>query len=154
MGKQWMEKKDMLLKLITPCLMKLWLKTKFKLDSEEFKPHFLAALKHRGKEARFSACDFLAKASMIPKAKKQLISLCSDRDFAPLLSKCAMGDKEKTVKIAGCKAFHGLNELGVLDGKKVDKLKDEYGTLTDPTNKRAKKNLEEAKKQYEAEKGG
>merc|ERR1712183_237005 len=75
--KQWMEKKAQLLQLVTPTLISLWLKTKFKLDSEEFKPFFLLALKHRGKEARFSAADFLAKSTMIPKAKKQIVALCA-----------------------------------------------------------------------------
>ena len=88
---------------------------------------------------------------MIPKAKKQLIALCSDRELPTLLGKVASGDKEKTVKIAGCKAFHGLNELKVLDAKKCDKIKEQFYALKD--NKRAKKNLEEATKQYNAEKG-
>ena len=128
------------------------IQTKFKLDSEEFKPHFLAALKHRGKEARLSAADFLAKATMIFKAKKQLIALCSDRELPTLLGRVASEDKEKTVKIAGCKAFHGLNELKVLDAKKCRKMKEAFHALKN--NKRTKKYLEEATKQYNAEKGG
>ena len=101
--------------------------------------------------ARFSAADFLAKATMIPKAKSQLIALCSDRELPTLLGKVASGDNEKTVKIAGCKAFHGLNELKVLDAKKCDKIKEQFYALKD--NKRAKKNLEEAIKQYNGEIG-
>merc|ERR1712173_226845 len=60
-----MPKKKQLLDLVTPTLIKFWLKTGVELRSEQMGPRIIAALKHRGKEARFSACDFLAKATML-----------------------------------------------------------------------------------------
>eukprot|EP01084_Bolivina_argentea_P004583 8723_1 len=151
--KQWTEKKKVLLDLVTPCLIPLWLKTGVELKSDEFKPFLVAALKHRGKEARFSACDFLAKATMFPKRKKQIMELCQDKEIGPLLGKLSMGDKEKTVKLAGCKAMHGLHEMGVMKGKKVSKeLANQYDQLLN--NKRGKKNLDAAVAEYKAEVGG
>ena len=78
--------------------------------------------------------------------------MCSDRELGPLLGRVASSDKEKTVKIAGCKAFVGLNKLNVLDARKCYQMKKQFYALKD--SKRATKNLEEATKQYNAEKGG
>merc|ERR1712176_1566791 len=90
MVKQWTEKKKNCLDLVTPIVIQLWLKSGAQLNSEDMKPHIIAALKHRGKETRFSVCDFIAQCTMFPKAKKQIIALFEDREIAPLLGKCAM----------------------------------------------------------------
>jgi len=157
--KQWMEKKKKLLDLVTPTLLRLWLKTKFKLDSDDFRPHFFSALQHRGKEARFSAADFLAKVTMnhhLHRAKKAITTLCSDREFAPLLTKLAKDDKERVVRIAGCRVFVGLHKMGIFDAKKEQKtlpvtleLKQAFSMLAE--DKRSRKNLEAARAEYEAE---
>ena len=86
---------------------------------------------------------------MIPEAKRQLIALCSDPELGPLLVKVAMSDKEKTVKIAACKALYGLEQTGVLNANERRKLKEEFSKLKDC--KRARRNLEEAVIQYNAE---
>ena len=59
------------------------------------------------------------------------------------------------MKIAGCKAFVGLNELKVLDAWECHKMKEQFDALkyNQWYNEGAKKNLEEASKQYDAERG-
>ena len=113
------------------------------------KPHIIAALKHRGKEARFSVCDFIGKATMYRKKaiKKQVKELMDDRGIAPLLGNCAMSDKEATVKVAGCMAMHGLDDVGIMKLKKANKdLVNQWDQLKN--NKRGKKNLEKAQAEY------
>ena len=127
------------------------LQTAFKLSSDQCKPHLIAALRHRGKEARMNAALFLAKCTMYPSRKRQVANLCRDRGLGPRLGKLAMSDKEKVVKLAGCKAMHGLHEMGIMKGKKVNKdLLNQYEQLL--TNRRVKKNLETAVKEYAREK--
>eukprot|EP00484_Ammonia_sp_Unknown_P027598 CAMPEP_0197036334 /NCGR_PEP_ID=MMETSP1384-20130603/13870_1 /TAXON_ID=29189 /ORGANISM="Ammonia sp." /LENGTH=1659 /DNA_ID=CAMNT_0042466507 /DNA_START=112 /DNA_END=5091 /DNA_ORIENTATION=+ len=151
MTAQWTEKKTALLDLVNPCLVGLWKKTGFELKSDTVKPFLIGALKHRGKESRKTALEFLAECTMYSQRKKQVAELCQDKELGNLIGKLASGDKEKEVKIAGCMLFHGLNESGVLKGKKTNKdFVSQYDALT--ANKRAKANLEEAVKQYTAQK--
>ena len=54
------------------------------------------------------------------------------------------------MQIAGCKAFVGLDKMGIFDVKKANKhLVKEYRDLKE--EKRAKKNLETANKEFAAE---
>merc|ERR1712228_736469 len=145
--KQWAEKRKACLDLVTPTLIKFWIKSGAELRSEEMKPHLLAALKHKGKEARFSVCDFIAKCTMFPKKKKQLIELFEDREIVSLLGKAAMSDKESTVKIAGCMAMHGLDVKEIMKKSQNRILISQWEQLKN--NKRGKKNLDEAIKIYE-----
>eukprot|EP01084_Bolivina_argentea_P004582 8721_1 len=151
--KQWTEKKKPLLDLVTPCLIQLWLKTGIELKSDEFKPFLISALKHHGKEARYSACDFIAKCTMFIKRKKQILALCQNKEIGLLLGTLAMNDRESIVKLAGCKAMYGLNQMGIIKSKKVSKeLINQYDQLLN--NKRGKKNLDAAVAEYKAEVGG
>ena len=98
-----------------------------------------------------SAADFIAKCTMYSKRKKQVAALCEDREIGGILSKLAQSDKDKEVKLAGCRAFHGLESNGILKGKKINKeLPGALEALQ--ANKFGKKNLEAAAKAYAAEK--
>jgi len=112
MTKQWTEKKKALWVLATPTLMALWLKTGFELNDYEHREKLIAALKHRGKECRMSAADFIAKCTMYPKRKKQVVALCEDRDIGKILTGLAQSDKDKTVRLAACRLFYGLEQCG------------------------------------------
>lgn len=134
------------------------LQTGFELKSDECKPYLISALKQpnkdakkRGKEARMSAADFIAKCTMYSKRKEQVAALfCKDRDISFLLGGLARDDKEKDVKLAACRAMYGLHEMGIMEGKKKNQeLVSQYECLV--THKRSKKNLKEARKQYYAQ---
>ena len=87
---------------------------------------------------------------MIPQAKEQIVALCSDREIAPLLAKVAKSDKVKSVRVAGCKVFVGLDKMGIFDVKKANKdLVKAYADLK--VEKWAAMNLKIANKEYAAE---
>eukprot|EP01084_Bolivina_argentea_P174425 302163_1 len=145
--KQWGEKKPQFLPLVTPVLLELWGKTDIPLKCDEFKPHLMAAFKHRGVEVRMNVCNFLAKATLFKK-KKQMTEFLSDKALPDILKKLAGGDKDKRVKVAGCKALNAIMEMKL---KKLNKgMEPVWDEIKD--GKRSKKNLEEAKKQWEADK--
>ena len=49
---------------------------------------------------------------------QQLIALCSDHEVASLLANVARFSKDKSIRIAGCKAIYGLDRLKILDKPK------------------------------------
>ena len=111
-------------------------------------------MKHRGVPVRTAICDFLSKITHFSdkKKKKDVAEFLSDKNFPDLLKKLALSDKDKGVKIQGCKAVHAIKEaLG--KNKKLMKTMDPIIEAVS-NDKRAKKNLEEAIKIYNADKAG
>merc|ERR1712176_1132246 len=150
MVKQWTEKKKNCLDLVTPIVIQLWLKSGAQLNSEDMKPHIIAALKHRGKETRFSVCDFIAQCTVFSSKKQQIRELFKNKEICELLGNAAINDNETNVRIAGCMAMHGLNVMGAMKKSKANrhpKLIPVWEQLQN--NKRSKKNLAEAIKNYE-----
>eukprot|EP00486_Rosalina_sp_Unknown_P000386 CAMPEP_0201564432 /NCGR_PEP_ID=MMETSP0190_2-20130828/2720_1 /ASSEMBLY_ACC=CAM_ASM_000263 /TAXON_ID=37353 /ORGANISM="Rosalina sp." /LENGTH=760 /DNA_ID=CAMNT_0047980613 /DNA_START=97 /DNA_END=2376 /DNA_ORIENTATION=+ len=151
MTKQWRERKRSILVLTTPILIALLLKTGFILNDDKYRGHLISALKHRAKESRYSAADFIAKATMYRSNKRQIATLCENAQLGTLISKLAQCDKDREVRLAACRVFYGLEAAGILKERWINRAlparlevleKDKFG----------RRNLQIAAKEYNKQK--
>eukprot|EP01083_Nonionella_stella_P148428 469767_1 len=132
MTKQWAEKKQRCLRLVTPTCIALWLKSCVALSSAVIKPHLIDGLQYHALNRNLSVCDFITKAIMYPSTvtKRQVFVLFEDKDIATLLGKLALTTKHHDVRIQACKAMYCLNECGVMKAQRTSKhLRKQYEQL-------------------------
>ena len=61
--------------------------TRFKLHNQQYTDYLITAFKHKVKECRMSAADFISRCTMYPKRRKKLLHY--NKEFGPVLSRLA-----------------------------------------------------------------
>eukprot|EP01084_Bolivina_argentea_P009689 18073_1 len=117
MNKQWRERKQELLCLVNPILIRLWTKGGVKIHKPPIKYVIIAGLKDFIKECRFSACDFITKCTYFEEKqfKEQIIELCKNKEIVHLLTTLTANDKDKESQFAALKTLYGLNQMGIMN---------------------------------------